>query len=307
MPDARILVLKLGAFGNIVLSLGPFAAIRRHHPRAEITVLTTAPYAGWLASSPYFDHVLIDRRPAWWDIAGVLRLRRTLAGGRFDWVYDLQTSGRSSRYFRLFPRHARPSWSGIAPGCSHPDSNPDRNSWHDIERQREQLRLAGIDDVPDPDLSWCRGDIGRFGLPDPFALLVPGSSPNRPLKRWPAGRYAELAMVLRERGITPVVVGSRSESALAAQIGAAVDLTGQTSFGDLADLGRAARLAVGNDTGPMHLIATAGCASVVLFSNDSDPALCAPRGRSVTILRRPDLGDLAVEEVAATLPRLVAA
>ena len=36
-------------------------------------------------------------------------------------------------------------------------------------------------------------------------------------------------------------------------------------------------MAIGNDTGPMHLLATVGCASLVLFSGDSDPARCAPR------------------------------
>ncbi len=307
MPDQRILVVKLGAFGNIILSLGAYAAIRRHHPGAEITVLTTAPFADWFASSPYVDRVLIDQKPSWWDLPGVLRLRRMLIAERFDRVYDLQTSGRSSRYFRLFPRRSRPAWSGIAPGCSDPDRNPLRNTWHDHERQAEQLRQAGIADVPPPDLSWCKGDISRFSLPRSFALLVPGSSPGRPAKRWPVDRYAELARMLVKRGITPVVVGGSDESALAAGIGAAIDLTGQTGFGDLAELARLAGLAVGNDTGPMHLIATVGCPSVVLFSNDSDPALCAPRGRSVTILRRPDLSSLPVAEVAAALPRLVPA
>ncbi|MBN8903381.1 MAG: hypothetical protein J0H57_20345, partial [Rhodospirillales bacterium] len=69
-----------------------------------------------------------------------------------------------------------------------------------------------------------------------------------------------------------------------------------------ADLARAARVAVGNDTGPMHLIGTAGCPSLVLFSDESDPALCAPRGPSVAVLRRPDLAGLEVETVLAALP-----
>ena len=55
------------------------------------------------------------------------------------------------------------------------------------------------------------------------------------------------------------------------------------------------------DTGPMHLIAAAGCRSIVLFSHDSDPERCAPRGRSVTVLRRPDLADLPVEAVVGEL------
>ena len=58
---------------------------------------------------------------------------------------------------------------------------------------------------------------------------------------------------------------------------------------DLASLARAARVAIGNDTGPMHLIAAAGCPAVVLFSRDSDPGAVRPAGPSVTVLRRPDL------------------
>ena len=66
-----------------------------------------------------------------------------------------------------------------------------------------------------------------------------------------------------------------------------------------------ARYAIGNDTGPMHLIAAAGIPAVVLFSAASDPALCAPRGptggATVTVLRAPALGDLDEPTVARAL------
>ena len=103
-----------------------------------------------------------------------------LADGHFSRVYDLQTSTRSSRYFRLFPaRSSRPEWSGIAFGCSLPDRDPRRNELHDTVRQQGQLRQAGITDVfPQADLSWCTWRCrSHFGLPADFALLVPGSSP----------------------------------------------------------------------------------------------------------------------------------
>ena len=59
--------------------------------------------------------------------------------------------------------------------------------------------------------------------------------------------------------------------------------------------------AVGNDTGPMHIFAAQGCRTLVLYSNASDPALCAQRGDTVTILRRERLQDLSVKDVAAAL------
>lgn len=304
----RILVLKLGALGNVILSLGPFAAIRRHHAGAHITLLTTRPWADWLASSPYFDAVLIDDRPSWWNLPGVLHLRRQLIAGQFDRVYDLQTSSRSSHYLRLFPRGRRPEWSGIAPGASHPDRNPERNRIHDLDRQFAQLRAAGITETYPADLSWTGADLAPFALPSDIALLAPGSSAHRPQKRWPAGHYATLAAALQARGLTPVILGTGGEQPLAAAIRArvpqAIDLTGRTGLPALASLGRAARLAVGNDTGPMHLIAATGCPSVVLFSDDSDPALCAPRGPSVTVLRQSRLADLDPATVLTALPKL---
>jgi ADP-heptose:LPS heptosyltransferase len=301
----RILIVKLSALGNVILSLGPFAAIRQHHQAAEITLLTTAPYAEWLAQAPWFDHVVIDERPDWWNLAALWRLRRTLRGGRFDRVYDLQTSNRSGWYFRLFPRRRRPEWCGIARGCSHPHRDLDRDCMHDIDRQFAQLAYAGVTEKASADLSWNEADIARFGLPPRIALLVPGSSAHRPGKRWPAAHYAAVAQHMFRSGITPVVLGTSGESDLAAAIRAlvpaTVDLTGQTRLPDLAPLARAAVVATGNDTGPMHLIAAAGCRSIVLFSHESDPERCAPRGRSVTVLRRPVLADLPVETVVALL------
>ncbi len=300
----RILVIKLGALGDFVLALGPAAAIRRHHADAHITLLTTAPFADLAKASGLFDEVSIDARPRPWQPAAWLALSRFLNAGRFGRVYDLQTSDRSGWYYRLFS--PKPEWSGIARGCSHPHANPGRDLMHTVDRQTEQLRMAGIADVPLPDLSFLQAEIGRFGLVVPYVLLIPGGAAHRPAKRWPERCYTALAQMLAERNWQPVVLGGPEEAALAAAIAAdvpgCVDLAGRTSFADIAVLARNARAAVGNDTGPMHLVAAAGAPSVVLFSAESDPALCAPRGRAVTVLRRDDLSALDVDDVAAALP-----
>ncbi|HEX7008270.1 MAG TPA: glycosyltransferase family 9 protein [Alphaproteobacteria bacterium] len=303
---ARILVIRLGALGDFVLSLGPCAAIRRHHKGAHITLLTTEPFVEFARMSGYFDEIWVDSRPRLFDLGGWLALRRRLRAGRFGRVYDLQTSDRTAIYFRLMGPGPRPEWSGVARGASHPDRNPDRRRVHTADRQRAQLRQAGIDDVPPPDLSWARSDIRRFGLPPSFALLVPGGAAHRPEKRWPAWRYGELAERLADRGVAPVLIGGAAEAEAADEIArrclAVRSLVGETSLADLAVLAREAVGAVGNDTGPMHLIAAAGCPSVVLFSRASDPARTAPRapaGRPpVTVVKRDDLAALSTDEVA---------
>ncbi len=305
MPGKRILVVRLGALGDFFLSFGPFAAIRARHADDEVTLLTTAPFAALARRAPWFDRVEVDARPALFDVPGLLRLRRQLA--RFDFVYDLQTSGRSSRYFILA---GRPDWSGIAAGCSHPHANPKRDAMHTVERQREQLEMAGVTEFPPPDLTWLV-HRPRVELPNPYVLLVPGASPTRPRKRWPAQHYGALAALLAGCGMAPVVVGSAGEADLAVVIRAAcpaaIDLTGQTALADLPGLAAGAALAVGNDTGPMHIAATVGCRCVVLFSADSDPAMTAPRGPDggwATVVRAADLAQLEVSEVAVVLQRL---
>jgi ADP-heptose:LPS heptosyltransferase len=177
---------------------------------------------------------------------------------------------------------------------------------HTVERQADQLAMAGIAHVPPPDLSMIEADLAALRLPERFALLVPGSSAHRPDKRWPAESYGELARRLAASGITPVLIGAETERDIMATIlrlcPAAINLAGRTTFDEIAALARKADLAVGNDTGPMHILATAGCRSAVLFSKASDPALTAPRGPDVTVLQRPDLADLSVDEVIAVTP-----
>ncbi|SIR40492.1 MULTISPECIES: glycosyltransferase family 9 protein [Acidiphilium] len=295
----KILVIRHGALGDIVLSLPAFAGIRAHHPNAIITLLTTAPFAALLAQSPWFDHVTIDTKPAPWNLPGLLALRRALTG--FDFVYDLQTSSRSSRYHRL---SGAPKWSGIAPGSTHRHANPARNTMHSRERIAEQLAIAGIPNLPTPDLTWLATQPPP-GLPPRFTALIPGASPHRPEKRWPAANFGALATTLTTQA---VILGTRAEQPIAAEIRhlcpTAIDLTGRTTLPQLAATLARATLAIGNDTGPMHLAAALNTRCIVLFGGASDPALTAPRmpdGAWPTIIRARDLADLPVSDVAAAI------
>jgi ADP-heptose:LPS heptosyltransferase len=291
----NILLIKHGAFGDILLSLPAMAAIRAAHPRAQLTLLTTAPYAPLLRRSGWFNNILVDSRPEFWNFFSLRKLRRELRA--FDFVYDLQTSARSSHYFKLA---GKPRWSGIAPGCALPHADPNRNKLHTRERLAGQLHDAGIFDILPPDLSWLTGaDISRFDLPKEFALLVPAAAAHRPEKRWPEQNFAELAQKL---AIPSVIVGGPGEEGSKIP---GIDLAGKTSLLELAAIAARSKIAIGNDTGPMHLAALLGIPSIVLFSGASDPALTAPRypdGGWPTILRAATLRDLPVANVLAALP-----
>ena len=310
MPgDERILVIKHGALGDWVLATGCFAAIRRHHRSAHITLLTTPAFADWGARCPWFDDVWIDERPsllakplAW------ASLRRRLIDGRFRRVYDLQTSGRTGLYFRMLPRRRRPEWSGEVAGCSHRHNNPRWASTHSVAVRAKQLGVAGIAEVPAPSLDWLDADIDRLAPPNAFSLIVPGGSAHRPEKRWPAERFADVARVLSECGSSPVLIGTDAEAPIMDRIAreapCSVNLCGRTRLGQIAALARRAMCAVGNDTGPIHIAATVGCPTVVLFGAASDPKRSAPCGEAVTVLRRVPLASLQAEDVIDTVQRI---
>ncbi len=286
----RILVIRLGALGDMALSFAAFAALRAHHAEDQITLMTTPPFAAWMRESPWFDRVITDTRPGWFDLPGLLRLRTLLRG--YDFTYDLQTSRRSSRYFWLA---GRPRWSGIARGCSHPHANPRRDFLHSIDRQREQLAMAGVTQTPAPDLAW----LARQGpvLPQPYAMLVPGTSPTHGgAKTWPLERFAAVAKLLAEGGMTPVVVGARGQPS----VPDALDYTGKTTIQELAGLAFRASLAIGGDTGPIHLAGVMGCPTIALFSRFSDPIQATPVG-PCTLIREDDIRAITVDRVAASV------
>jgi ADP-heptose:LPS heptosyltransferase len=302
-PAEEILVIKLGALGDFIQALGPMPEIRRYHAGGRITLLTTPRYAEFAAHTNLFDEILIDRRPKALDLPGWLTLRRMLRRGRFDRIYDLQTSDRTGFYAQLFRPGRMPDWSGIALACSHPHANPHRDEQHTMDRQAEQLLMAGIHPVSRMPWLPAAGSLPPALAGRRFAVLIPGSSPRHLAKRWPAERYGALAIRLKDSGLLPVLVGVHGEAELGRVVCAicpeAVNLVGRTDVPALAALSGAAALTVGNDTGATHVAAAGAHPVVVLFSRASDPRLCAPRGKRVHVVMEPDLADLSVERVFA--------
>jgi ADP-heptose:LPS heptosyltransferase len=300
-----ILVIKHSALGDMILALPLFRAIRAHHPGERIVLLTAAPYVALAQACGCFDAIWTDSRPKLWQVGGILRLARLLRSENFSRIYDLQGSQRTrSVYYRLMGS-PRDRWVGNAAGCLHHIPDP-VEPVHIAEHRRRQLALVGIPDPGLPDLSFLQADIARYGLPARYALLVPGGSPHRPAKRWPAAAFAELAGHLVAQDIVPVLLGQQAErqaiDRIAAACPAAVSLLDRTSIAEMATLARGAVVAVGNDTGPMHIIAAAGCPSLVLYSAESDPRKVSPRGDWVRLLQRPSLQDLTVADAIAALP-----
>jgi lipopolysaccharide heptosyltransferase II len=125
--------------------------------------------------------------------------------------------------------------------------------------------------------SWL-GDV-------PLVLLHPGGGHN-PVqtderKRWPVERFALLAnYLLRRHEARILLVGAEADRPAARAVagmtsGPSLNLAGQLNLGEVGALCEVASLYVGNDTGPTHVAAAVGCATLAIFG-PSDPAVSAP-------------------------------
>ncbi|WP_241765725.1 glycosyltransferase family 9 protein [Hyphomonas chukchiensis] len=315
----EVLIIKLSALGDFVLSLGAMKAVRETHPSARITLLTTPFFEEFGKLCPYVDRVETDGRPE--GMKATAALIQRIRKADYDIIYDFQTSGRTKNYFTALSRSGKaPLWSGHHEKAAFFHDNAERGRMHSIDRLAEQLEVAGVPpegrwlgtSAPFPDLSWVRhklGDTPRlqpayFSLEEPYMLLIPGASAHREAKRWPEENYAELASRVADAGIQPVIIGGKAEGPLAHEIvrrePRAKSLVTRTDLFQIVTLAEKALFVVGNDTGPMHMATLAGAPGIALFAlTESNPDHAAPRGpkQPVIINSAPTLKELSVDDV----------
>ncbi len=301
----RILVIRLGALGDLVLCFAAFQAIRNAHTKAEIALLTMPAFEGFAKKMPWFDRVIVDPRAPKWRADAWWRLARSTRRFKPTRVYDLQGKTRQTILYFLLGGPFGREWSGAAPYCSHPRLWPPVSGSHFTGFIKAQLERAGITLPETIDVSWLDGPLDAFQLPEKFALLIPGCAPNRLYKRWPAEKYAELANKLQEKGIGSAAIGTNADGYAIREIVSfaphVIDLCGQTSLGQVAALARKAACVIGNDTGPTHLAAAVGGRTVALMSDKVDPLWSSPKGPRVTWLQGKPLSELSVDTVLNAL------
>ena len=150
--------------------------------------------------------------------------------------------------------------------------------------------------------------MARLDLPHPYAVLVAGCSPAKPSKRWAAENYGALARALLAEGITPVLVGTRHDADVGAEIcaiePAAMSLIGDTNLAQLADVLRGAAAVIGNDTGPVFLAARLDVPTLMLMGRDTDAVKSAPIGKRALWLRADAIDRITPEAVLEKLAPL---
>jgi heptosyltransferase I len=317
----RVLVVRLGAMGDIIHTLPAVAQLRRAFPESEIGWLVeerwsellfsrTTPRSGHRTPTrPLVEFVHTVNTKAW---------RRSLLGShtrqqirtvlqqvrrqRYDIAIDFQGAIKSAILARL-------SNAATVVGMEHPREKPARFLYkrrvltagtHVVEQYRSVAHVIGSfasaaasgdqsteellprDPEAETAVEMKLAKLGRR-----FALINPGAGWGA--KQWPADRYGMVARELARLGLAPLINVGPGEEELAEAVEASSEGLAHRlhcSIAELIALMRRATIFIGGDTGPLHLAAALGIPVVALFG-PTDPARNGPYATKSIVLRSP--------------------
>ncbi|MGH9774615.1 MAG: lipopolysaccharide heptosyltransferase II [Candidatus Acidiferrales bacterium] len=285
----KIAVRATNWVGDAILSIPALEAIRRSRPGAEITILARSWVAELYRGQPFVDRLLV--------LDGQSDVVRKLRDDKFDCAIILPNSFASAwPIWRAgIPErigYARDARSVLLTKAIPPPRQGEIPA-HEIFYYQELLRRAGWADGAespseirlklDPSaLESAAEALTRSGAPaEKKRIALAAGAAYGSAKCWPPERFAAVADALAiDFGASVILFGAPSELGISQSIAAQmrhrpIDMTGETSIGQLAAFFANCDCFLGNDSGAMHVAAAAGLPVVAIFGS-TDPHGTAP-------------------------------
>lgn len=333
-PIRNILILRGGAFGDVVLTIPAIERIHDRFPDARITVVGESYSGQALVGHPAIDELIYmhSSDPKAKYLAKLLALRRR----HFDLVIDLQGSGRSR--LQTFVIGGRNRMGLDRPGArawAFSIVGPYRVDRHKLVNMLTYLEPIGIKfdgdycpiniPIKEEHVREARELIQKHQIRRPFVVVHASYSERPAHEEWPRKNFVDLISMLKDRGYDVVLTSSAREaenieSLCQATGGFAKNLAGKTAPLVLAALLREATLYFGYNTGPMHVAAAVDTPIVALFEEPSKYPVWYPWTRARFEILIPDLSapnadgaslyradSITPEQVAAAIDRVLAA
>lgn len=303
----KILIIKLGSFGDIMHAFPTATALRKRFPEARIDWLVEEYLQDLVRMHPDVDGVIPLPKA---NLAASVREMRGLGAAlqevsnlftrfrraRYDYSIDLQGMLKSGILAVLVGARRRVGYPSLRE-MSFLFSRPARingDHQHVVEKYLSVMQFFGDrgSEVefrlrpPEEALAWARDLVSQTN--GPTIVVAPGSRWGT--KQWPPDRYSRLVdLLIENQGAQVLLCGGKSDGRLVEDIlsrmkHSALDLTGETTLTQLAALLTEADLLVGGDSGPLHLAAAAGT-RVVAIIGPTDPARNGPFSASSIVVQ----------------------
>jgi len=302
MHSTKILIIKMTAIGDVILSTAAFKAIRYKFPNAKIYCLTSPSASAIVKSCPYINEVIVFDSHAK-SFNSLMSKARELRGHHFDRVLDLQNNRVSHLLsFLAFPKESYGYDNGkFSFLLSKKIKNNIRNI-PPVEHQFRILKMLGVDYDPDLRLELCPSskdeayvqellDSEWLSGPHDFVGLNISASQEWPTKNWPLEHMVKLCDILGHKNIRVILTGEDKDKALSRKLIARArakpaSFVGKTTILQLAALIKCCRVYISPDSAPLH-VAAGMQVPVIAFFGPTDARRHMPPTDKSVILHKP--------------------
>ena len=282
--EDEVLVIRFSSLGDLAVMEPAFRAVRHFHPKSKITFVTSQIGYELYYGSPHFDNFVIDNYPNKKFISRAYNLYRNLKTRRYSYIYNLQCSSVShlltstlnkehlinqsssqlQKLLTIKPKGKLPHEYLVEAGHSN-----DKVTTYFGNSDSHKINLNTSPKAN----NHFQTLLEKSALARPVIAIAPGASKKWISKKWGDQRYQELSEKLEQAGFFIIFIGSHLEEnicqRMAESIGNAISLANKTSVLQLKSLLKNVNLLIANDSGPAHIAAGVGTATITLFGPTS--------------------------------------
>jgi ADP-heptose:LPS heptosyltransferase len=331
-----ILIIKLGALGDLVLCTGVFEKIRKTYNNNRVVLLTSKKWYNAVKDMPFFDEVkIIDdfkihNLISWLRVYNQLKFDRN---NQYKIIFDLQTSSKTLRLsylkflgdlvFKIFSpkKYKKTLWYGHSKVGDLYYKYDDRIS--DLQNLQNQIsQVINLKNSKNilPNLSYLQNancDDFIFNnqrlIDSNFCLLIPNCSIHRIGKRWLVDRFSFIINYLNKNNLYVAIIGGEGDLGYTNQIlqkaedlSKIINLCGKTNISHIATLAKFSKLAIGLDTGPSHIVSYSGSKTIFLASTDETNIVKSlPEIDNVKIISAKKMSNISTEIVVKAINNIL--
>lgn len=295
----KILLVQTSFLGDTILSTPVIAGIKKIHPDADLWMMTTPLASNLVVRDPLLAGVLTyDKRGKDAGLSGLLRMKRRIREMKFDRVYSLHRSSRTSILLWLCGIPVRIGFANARLNFFYHRTLKRNPEEHDVIRNLSLLSGEVSIESLETDLrlftpgrNELDSEIKKL-LPPPgsYVVLVPGSAWET--KRWRWEGYREAGRFLLKQGFTVVLFGAPSDAEVNARVAQGlevIDLAGKTGIADAMYVVKNAKLIVCNDSMALHMASAFKIPNIAIFCATSPRFGFSPWKNKAVVVEKKDL------------------
>lgn len=275
----KILIIRLGSLGDVILTTAIPGLIKEMFPHASIDFLVKKDFSAVLENNPAIDEILcLDNKGEHKGAAGLFRIIGSLKKRGYSHIIDLHSNLRS-RVISTFLKSTVMRYDKQILKRRLLKKGLKADTVHTVEAYTGALAGFGIApskvspliSISKEESDKAKNRLKAMEVGEEELLVGFNAGAKWPTKMWPEESFAELGRMLSEKtGCRVIIFGGPEEKDLGERLSekighGALSLAGHTGLRESAALMEKCRLFVSNDSGPMHMATAVGIPVIAIF------------------------------------------